>query len=110
MPCQTWVSLAVEDEKEATYGPIVNGKLKRMYCKQHIIKDESVEIVPKIAIVSQCIFEGCQLQPSFCLPGETKKKYCKLHKPKNALRHIVASNQTCIHESAEEGRCIITPM
>ena len=107
-PCQTCVSLAVEDVKEATYGPIVNGKLKRMYCKHHISKNESAQIVPKIAIVRQCVFEGCQLQPSFCLPGETKRKFCKKHKPETAVNTAIALNLTCIYESAEEGRCIIS--
>ena len=44
------------------------------------------------------------------MPGETKRKFCKLHKPKNAIRHIVASKRTCIYESKEDGRCIISPV
>lgn len=109
-PCQTCVSLDVEDIKEATYGPMVNGKLKRLFCKKHITKDSSDPIVSRTTKARQCAFEGCQLQPSFCLPGEAKRKFCQEHKPANAIRNIVATNKTCLYESEEGQRCSISPM
>ena len=71
-PCQTCVSSGVEEIKEATYGPMVDGKLKRMFCKKHVTTDSSASIASKIVKVRRCEFEGCLLQPSFSLPGETK--------------------------------------
>ena len=109
-PCQTCVSSGVEDVKEATYGPLVDGKLKRMFCKKHVTTDSNAPIASKIAKVRQCEFEGCQLQPSFSLPGETKRKFCKLHKPADAIRTIVATNRTCVYESEDGQRCTVSPV
>ena len=109
-PCQTCVSLDAEDIKEATYGPMINGKLKRVFCKKHVTIDSITPIASKVAKVRQCAFEGCQLQPSFCLPGETKRKFCKIHKPANTISKVVATNRTCLYESEDGQRCTISPL
>ena len=106
-PCITCVNLNEQNVKEATFGPIVEGKLKRMYCKQHIDKDGNT-IVGKKAI-RRCEYEGCQIEPSFCLPGDTARKFCKKHKPNNALHNTTTAGKTCKHEFDDGNKCVVQP-
>ena len=104
-PCMTCISLNNENVKEATFGPIIDGKLKRMYCKEHC---NNVNFVVKKSL-RRCEYSGCEVQPSFCAPGTTTRKFCKKHKPNDAVRSIISTGKTCKHEFTDKRRCQIQP-
>lgn len=109
-PCITCVSSNQENVKEATFGPVVEGKLKRLYCKEHGDTYGNVNIVGKQAKVRQCEHIGCEIQPSFCMPGETTRRFCNEHKPNNAVHNIAAVGKTCKHEFDDGMRCMVQPI
>ena len=104
-PCITCVSSNQQDVKEATFGPIVQGKLKRMYCKAH--SDTNASVVGKQIKIRQCEHAGCETQPSYCVPGETVRRFCKKHKPNNSIHAKIALGNTCKHEFEDQTRCMI---
>jgi len=42
-PCRTCVAEKKQDIREASFGPIIKGKKKRWYCKQHIPIDRMIQ-------------------------------------------------------------------
>ena len=106
-PCNTCVSMDVENIKEATFGPMVDGKLKRMYCKEH--SDMHENITGKKSL-RRCEHEGCETEPAFCAAGETVRKFCRKHKPDDAVHNIIASGKSCRHEFQDKSRCMVQPL
>ena len=41
-PCKTCLSEKSDCVTEATFGPLVNGKFTRMYCKKHVPSDKNI--------------------------------------------------------------------
>ena len=105
-PCITCVNLNQEHIKEATFGPVIEGKLKRMYCKVHSSTDGNM--VGKKAI-RRCQYTGCEIQPSFCMPGETARKFCNKHKPNNAVHSTTATGKLCTHTFDDNTKCMTQP-
>ena len=104
-PCVTCVTTCVENIKEATFGHNVDGKLKRMYCKEHSIEG----VVGKKSKIRKCESEGCDVQPSFCAPGETTRTFCKKHKPNDAVHRVIATGNSCKHHFQDNTRCMVQP-
>ena len=105
-PCITCVDLNEENVKEATFGPLIEGKLKRMYCKAHSNVHENITGKKSIR---RCEHDGCEIEPLFCAEGETTRKFCKKHKPNNAVHNIIALGKNCKHEFEDKSRCMIQP-
>ena len=72
-PCITCVSSNQENVKEATFGPVVDGKLKRKYCKEHSDMDKNN--IGK-NVIRRCEYIGCEIEPTYCRPGESARKFC----------------------------------
>lgn len=97
-PCVKCIEYGIEPPKESSYGENINGKLKRMYCLQH--KPETCQ--KKMESKRHCEHEGCTTEPSYCNPGETKRRWCNLHKPEKFTR-----NNMCIHVFSNGNSCDI---
>ena len=61
-PCITCVDLNEENVKEATFGPLLEGKLKRMYCKAH---SNVLENMTGKKSIRRCEHDGCEIEPRF---------------------------------------------
>ena len=111
-PCITCVSTNVDVIKEATFGPTTDGKLKRIYCKTHSMDatNSDTPISHKKETLRVCEQSGCSIQPSFCLPGETLRRFCKMHKPTVAITRSIAIGTTCTFEFEDRTRCIVQPV
>lgn len=85
--------------KEAKYGPVVDGRVKRVYCVSHCNKRNGEEDLDmrhdETGTKRKCEHAECRTEPTFALPGETKRRFCKKHKPEEAVRTLNAS--TCNH-------------
>ena len=79
-PCKICISEKIDRVKEATYGPLINGKLKRIYCKQHAPTNHLIK--RKFVSRRVCQYPGCFTSPSFTNGIDLKRRYCKLHVPK----------------------------
>ena len=88
--------------KEATFGPVINGKVKRMYCKEHSMQKSDTVIQHKKDVKRKCEVEGCIVEPSYCNPGETRRRWCNKHKPVEYTR-----NDICQHVFDDQSTCKI---
>ena len=78
-PCRTCVAEKKQDIREASYGPIIKGKKKRWYCKQHVPIDRMMQ--KKANNPRTCIFPDCYITANFKNPVTKKIEYCKTHVP-----------------------------
>ena len=82
-PCQTCVTEMPRRVREATFGPIVNGKRTRIYCKLHSPNHRSIK--KKIVQHQKCIVPSCPVTASFNDGFHKKRVYCKSHRPTTKL-------------------------
>ena len=62
-PCKICTIETPNDITEATYGPIINGKRTRHYCKRHVPNHRKRSIKKKIVKTRRCVY--CYTTPSY---------------------------------------------
>ena len=62
-PCKICTIETPNDITEATYGPIINGKRTRHYCKRHVPIHRKRSIKKKIVKTRRCVY--CYTTPSY---------------------------------------------
>ena len=80
-PCKTCIIENPLCVKEASFGPIIDGKRTRLYCKLHKPIDNRL-IKKKIVKTRRCVFPKCSTTPSFTDGTNKSRIYCKEHRPK----------------------------
>ena len=83
--CKTCIIENPNEIKEATFGPIINGRHNRTYCKAHAPNNKLIK--RKYVQDQKCIVSHCFITPSFHSDDDPLKRklYCKLHKPKTKI-------------------------